>query len=53
MSVNLPQISYKGMALLTDIWPAECAVTAEGELKAVFHRSDDNDNGLLVLGTRR
>jgi hypothetical protein len=53
MSVNLPQISYKGMALLTDVRPAECVATAEGELKAVFHRSDDNDNGLLVLGARR
>ena len=53
MTVNLPQISYKGMALLTAIRPAEWAASAEGELKAVFHRFADADNGILVLGARR
>ena len=53
MIVNLPQVSYKGMALLTAIRPAEWAASSEGELKAVFHRFTDVDDGILVLGARR
>ena len=53
MDVNLPQISYQGAAILTAVQTAEWAPSAEGELKAVFHRTVDNDGGVLVLGARR
>jgi len=53
MTVNLPQISYKGMALLTAVRPAEWAAASEGEIKAVFQRFTDADSGILVLGARR
>jgi hypothetical protein len=51
--LNLPSVRYKGQALLTAAEPAACPGVSEGDLKAVFHRDDDADNGILVLGARR
>jgi hypothetical protein len=51
--LNLPQIKYQGQALLTQVSPAEWNPSSEGEIKSVFLRDDDEDNGALVLGARR